>query len=103
MSKFQNLPKGMLEQLHSLQQQLVSAQLELDGETVTGTAGEGAVQVTLTGDQRCTQVLVSPKLLKEADPNQLSGLLATAFNHALEASRAMMEDRLSPFSPEKSG
>ena len=55
MSKLQNLPKGMLEQLQSLQQQLISAQLDLDGETAVGTAGGGAVKVTLTGDQKCTE------------------------------------------------
>jgi DNA-binding YbaB/EbfC family protein len=102
-SKFQNLPKGMLEQLHVLQQQLVSAQLELDGETVTGTAGDGGVQVILTGDQKCTQVLISPKLLAAGDPERLGVLLAEAFNEALEASRELMERKLNPFAPEGSG
>jgi DNA-binding YbaB/EbfC family protein len=92
----------MLEQLHSLQQLLVSAQLELDGETVTGTAGDGAVQVTLTGDQKCTQVLVSPKLLAAGDPDRLGALLTAAFNDALDASRDLMEQKLHPFAPETS-
>lgn len=100
MSKFQNLPKGMLEQLQSLQQQLVSAQMELSGETVTGTAGGGAVQVTVTGDQKCTQVQISPELLKEEDPGLLQDLLVAAINNALEASRDLMEERLHPLSPE---
>lgn len=98
MSKFQKLPKGMLEQLQSLQQQLVSAQMELKGETVTGTAGGGAVQVVLTGDQKCTQVQISPDLLTQEDPGLLQDLLVAAFNNALDASRAMMEERLNPLS-----
>jgi DNA-binding YbaB/EbfC family protein len=100
MSKFQNLPKGMLEQLQSLQQQLVSAQMELKGETVTGTAGGGAVQVTVTGDQKCTQVQISPELLSEEDPSLLQDLLLAAINNALEASRDLMEERLHPISSE---
>jgi DNA-binding YbaB/EbfC family protein len=96
MSKFQNLPKGMLEQLQSLQQQLVSAQMELKGETVTGTAGGGAVQVIVTGDQKCTEVQISPELLKEEDPSLLQDLLVAAINNALEASRDLMEQRLHP-------
>lgn len=103
MSKIQNLPKGMLEQLRSLQETLVSAQLELDGETVTGTAGDGAVQVTLTGDQKCTQVQISPELLTTADPEKLGALLVAAINQALDASRELMEERLNPASPEQSG
>jgi DNA-binding YbaB/EbfC family protein len=96
MSKFQNLPKGMLEQLQSLQQQLVSAQMELKGETVTGTAGGGAVQVIVTGDQKCTEVQISPELLEEEDPSLLQDLLVVAINNALEASRDLMEERLRP-------
>lgn len=96
MSKFQNLPKGMLEQLQSLQQQLVSAQMELKGETVTGTAGGGAVQVIVTGDQKCTEVQISPELLKEDDPSLLQDFLVAAINDALEASRDLMEERLHP-------
>ena len=102
MSKFQNLPKGMLEQLHALQQQLVTAHLELDGETVTGIAAEGAVEVTLGPDQKCTRVRIDPELLAGGSPDELSALLVVAFNEALEASRELLEDRLNPFSPEKS-
>ena len=99
MSKFQKLPKGMVEQLQTLQQQLMGAQLELAGETVTGAAGGGAVMVTLTGDQRCKQVVISPELIKEADSEMLQDLVMTAFNKALEESRNLAADRLSPLSP----
>jgi DNA-binding protein YbaB len=103
MSKFQNLPKGMLEQLHALQQQLVSAQMELNGEMITGVAADGAVEVTLGPDQKCARVRIDPELLAAENADQLSALLVVAFNQALDTSRDMMEDRLNPFSPEKSG
>jgi DNA-binding protein YbaB len=93
----------MLEQLHSLQQLLVSAQLELNGKTVTGTAGDGAVQVIFTSYQKCTQVLISPKLLAAGDPEHLGRLLVDAINEALDASRELMEQKLNPFAPEASG
>jgi DNA-binding protein YbaB len=103
MSKFQNLPKGMLEQLHALQQQLVSAQMELDGEMITGVAADGAVEVTLGPDQKCVRVRIDPELLTPGSADQLGALLAAAFNQALDTSRDILEDRLNPFSPEKSG
>ena len=70
--------------------------MELKGETVTGTAGGGAVQVIVTGDQKCTEVHISPELLKEEDPSLLQDLLVAAINNALEASRDLMEERLHP-------
>lgn len=97
MSKFQKLPKGMIEQLQFLQQQLMSAQAELSGETVTGTAGGGAVTVTLTGDQRCKEVLIDPELLKDADAAMLQDLILTAMNNALEEMRSLAAERMSPF------
>lgn len=100
MSKLQNLPKGMLDQLNALQQTLVSAQMDLEGETAVGSAGSGAVQVTLTGDQHCTEVQISPELLAAGDVQMLQGMLQLAINNALEASREMIASRLKPISEE---
>jgi DNA-binding protein YbaB len=46
-------PMGMMGQLQKLQEQLQEAQAKLADETVTASAGGGAVKVTVTGDQRC--------------------------------------------------
>jgi hypothetical protein len=87
---------GMMQQIQRLQQQLAEAQAQLAEENVTGTAGGGAVKVTVTGDQKCHSVEISPELLKEADPEMLQDLVLTAFNVALEQSRALAAERLGP-------
>lgn len=87
---------GMMQQLQKLQEQLIEAQAKLADELVSGTAGGGAVKITVTGDQRCTAVEIDPDLLKDGDVDMLQDLILTAFNNALEASRNLAAERLGP-------
>jgi len=65
-------------------------------ETVTATAGGGAVKVTVTGDQKCKAVEISPELVKEADAEMLQDLVLAAVNLALDQSRELAAERLGP-------
>ena len=89
-------PKGMMQQLQQLQKQLLDAQAKLAEETVTATAGGGAVSVTLTGDQRCTAIEIAPSLLEDADAEMLQDLILAALNSALDDSRNLAAERLGP-------
>jgi len=89
---------GMMNQLQKLQEQLVLAQEQLANETLTFTAGGGAIKIVITGDQRCESITIDPELLKDGDVEMLQDLILTAFNGALEASRKMAQDRLGPLS-----
>lgn len=87
---------GMMQQLQKLQEQLEVAQTSLAEETVTATAGGGAVSVTVTGDQRCREIKIAPELIQEGDVEMLQDLVLTAFNSALEKSRELAATRLGP-------
>lgn len=87
---------GMLQQFQRLQQQLAEVQQQLAEETVTATAGGGAIKVTMTGDQKCKAVEIAPELLKEADAEMLQDLVLAAVNLALDQSRALAAERLGP-------
>ncbi len=87
---------GMMGQLQKLQEQLEAAQAQLAEEMVTGTAGGGAVKITLTGDQRCKGVEIDPELLKDADVEMLQDMLLAAFNNGLDASKELASQRLGP-------
>ncbi len=87
---------GMMGQLQKLQEQLEAAQAKLAEETVTGTAGGGAVKVTVTGDQHCKSIEIDPELLKDADAEMLQDMVLAAVNNALDASRALASERLGP-------
>ncbi len=87
---------GMLQQLQRLQQQMAEAQERLAQETVSATAGGGAVKIVMTGDQRCQSVEIDPELLKDADAEMLQDLVLTAVNLALERSRELQQQVMGP-------
>ena len=87
---------GMMAQLQKMQQQLAEAQAKLAEETVTATAGGGAIKVTMTGDQKCQSVEINPEFLKDMDAEMLQDLVLSAVNMALDQSRALAEQRLGP-------
>jgi len=87
---------GMMQQIQRMQQQLAEAQERLAEESVTATAGGGAIKVTMTGDQRCTAVEIAPELLKDTDADMLQDLILTAVNLALDQSRELQAERLGP-------
>ncbi len=87
---------GMMQQIQRLQEQLAQAQAELAEQTVTATAGGGAIKVTMTGDQKCRSVEISADLLKDADAEMLQDLVLSAVNMALDQSRQLASERLGP-------
>ncbi len=89
---------GMMQQLQRLQQQIAEAQERLKVETVTATAGGGAITVVMTGDQHCQSVTIDPELLKDADAEMLQDLVLTAVNLALDKSRELQQELMGPLS-----
>jgi DNA-binding YbaB/EbfC family protein len=87
---------GMMGQIQKLQQQLAEAQERLKDETVTASAGGGAVKVTVTGDQVCRAIEIDPEILKDGDVEMLQDLVLTAVNNALDKSRELASERLGP-------
>jgi DNA-binding YbaB/EbfC family protein len=86
----------MMAQLQRLQQQMAEAQEKLKIETVTATAGGGAIKVTMTGDQVCKGVEIAPDFLKDADAEMLNDMVLTAVNMALDKSRELQQQMMGP-------
>lgn len=87
---------GMLKQLRQMQSELVKAQKELAKETVTAEAGQGAVKITVSGDQRVTSLEIDPALFSAGDSKKLGKLVQEAMNKALDDSRELAKKRLGP-------
>ena len=87
---------GMMAQIQRLQKQMEEAQAQLAEETVTASAGGGAIKVTMTGDQKCRAVEISPDLLKDADAEMLQDLVLSAVNMALDQSRELASQKMGP-------
>ncbi len=89
---------GMMQQLQRMQKQMEEAQAKLAEATVSSTAGGGAIKVTMTGDQKCKSVEISPEFLKDADAELLQDMVLSAVNLALDESRALQEKMMGPIS-----
>ena len=87
---------GMMQQLQKMQQQMAEAQEKLAVETVTVTAGGGAIKVVMTGDQKCQSVEISPDFIQDADAEMLQDLVLSAVNMALDQSRELQEKLMGP-------
>ena len=88
--------KGVMQQIQQLQEQMIKAQEKLAEEKVIGSAGGGAVQITVTGDQRVLSVVVEQELIEDGDQELLQDLILTAINQGLERSRSLAEEKLGP-------
>lgn len=103
MAKGYNRPRpdkgggGMMAQFQQMQEHMAQAQAELAEETVTATVGGGAISVTMTGDQVCKSVVILPELLEDADAEMLQDLITSGVNAALDQSRELASQKMSPF------
>jgi len=88
--------QGVMQQIQQLQEQMLKAQEQLAEEQVNGSAGGGAVQVVVTGDQRVLSVSVDPELIEDGDQEILEDLILTAINQGLDESRKLAESKLGP-------
>ena len=86
----------MMAQLQKLQAQMALAQDHLKEETVSVTAGGGAIKVTMTGDQKCKSIEIDPEFLKDADAEMLNDMVLTAVNLALDKSRELQDKTMGP-------
>jgi hypothetical protein len=89
-------PQQMMRQMQQMQQRLAKIQGELANETVLGTAGGGAVTVTMTGQQRVQAVAIDPSVLDPEEVDMLQDLLVAAFHDAQERAQRLAESRLGP-------
>ncbi len=87
---------GMMQQIQRMQKQMEEAQAKLAESVVSATAGGGAIKVTMTGDQKCKSVEISPEFLKDADAELLQDMVLSAVNMALDESRALQEKMMGP-------
>lgn len=85
--------KKMLQQLQQMQARMAKMQEELDEATVTGTAGGGAVSVTVNGQQKVMAVSIEPDVLEEG-AELLADMVLAAVNDALDKSRELAAQQM---------
>lgn len=109
MAKGYNKPKGfqrgaanqgaMVNQLQQMQNRMEEVQNALADELVEATVGGGALKITMNGHQEIKAIVIDPDFLKDAaaegDAEMVQDMLLSAFNSALEKSKALQEERMS--------
>ena len=93
MSPRQNVNK-MMQQVQKMQAEMQKAQEELARETVTASAGGGAVKATVTGGLELVSVEIDPDVVDPDDVEMLQDMVMAAVNEALTSSQEMASKRL---------
>jgi nucleoid-associated protein EbfC len=87
-------PNDMLAQMQKMQQEMAAAQAALENETMTITAGGGAITIAITGHQRVKNIIIDKELLDPDEAEFLQDMLVAGINAAIEQSQAMAAERM---------
>ena len=85
---------GMMKQLQKLQEEMAKTQEALAEETLTVTAGGGAVTIVITGQQRIKSITLKPEIVTPDDLEMLQDLIVAAVNEAIETSQTHAASKL---------
>ncbi len=85
---------GMMQQMQQMQAEMAKAQEELENETVTVTAGGGAMSIVITGHQRILSIEIDPDAVDPDDLEMLQDMLVAGINAAIEQSQALSAERM---------
>ncbi|RNE48254.1 YbaB/EbfC family nucleoid-associated protein [Corynebacterium alimapuense] len=86
----------ILAQAQEMQVKLQQAQEEILATSVTGTAGNGLVAVTMTGGGQVTDVAIDPQVVDPEDVDTLQDLIAGAFADAHNKVGDLAEEKMGP-------
>ncbi len=87
---------NLMKQAQLMQANMQKAQEELATMEVTGQAGGGLVQVTMTGRHDVKRVNIDDKLLQD-DKDMLEDLLAAAVNDAVRQVEKVSKEKMAAF------
>lgn len=88
------MDRKMMQQLQQMQRQLMKAQEELGNTDVEGTAGGGAVKVTMNGHRELRTLVIAPEAVDPEDVETLQDMIVAAFNDASKKAQDLSESKL---------
>ena len=86
----------IMQQAQKMQEQLIAAQAELAEAEVTGQAGNGLVQVTMTAAGDVRGVRIDPKVVDPDDVDTLQDLVVGALHDAARAAQQLQAEKMGP-------
>jgi nucleoid-associated protein EbfC len=85
----------MLQQLQSLQEDMLKAQDEIAEMTVEASVGGGVVTAVITGERRVQSLTIMPEVLDPDDVEMLQDMVIAAVNQGLEQIDDATTERMS--------
>lgn len=85
----------MVKKAQEMQKNLKLMQEELKTTQISGQAGGGLVEVTLTGAHEIVAVRIKPEAVDPADVAMLEDLVKVAVNDAVRAANRLAEEKVS--------
>jgi DNA-binding YbaB/EbfC family protein len=85
----------MLRQAQGLKEKMSQFQKELESQSFTGTAGGGAVTVTMNGKHQVQKVVIDPKAAASGDVETLQNLVQAAANDAGQQVNTRLKEEVS--------
>lgn len=89
-----NQMNQMMRQMQKMQTDMAAAQAELEATVVEGTAGGGAVTVSVTGGLVVTDVKISADVVDPDDIEMLQDLVLAALNQGLDTARTLQGEKM---------
>ena len=84
----------MLQQLQSLQDNMLKTQDQIASMEFSSTAGGGAVTATVTGERRLQSLAIAQEVIDPEDVEMLQDLVLAAVNAALEQVEEATAERM---------
>ena len=86
--------RDMMRQIQQMQSKLAKAQEELGNLAAEGSAGGGAVKVTISGNLEIRSLKISPEVIDAEDVEMLEDLVIAAFNEGLQKAQALQSEHM---------
>lgn len=86
--------RDMMAKLQQMQQQVLKAQEELNEQIVDGSAGGGAISITVSGGLKVQSLKIEPEVVDPNDIEMLEDLVTAAVNEALGKVQALQMQQL---------
>jgi DNA-binding YbaB/EbfC family protein len=86
--------RKMMEQAQKMQAGVMKLQDDLADERVEGTAADGLVRATVTGQGELVELSISPEVVNPEDTEMLEDLILVAVRNAVEESRSISKERM---------
>jgi DNA-binding YbaB/EbfC family protein len=87
-------PQQMMKQMQKMQADMARVQEELAQETVSASAGGGAVTATVSGGLELVEVVIDPAAVDPEDLEILQDTIVAAINEAMRSAQQLANQRL---------